>query len=99
MVAAVKKTPLFYATPLVAWEPATAAQTYQVQWSKKRYPWKAESSVETPATALVLPLEVPGTWYYRVRGVNPSLPAGAKYMTWSAPVEIRISGNVFTVVK
>jgi hypothetical protein len=100
MTAAVKKTPLFHGTPLVAWQPATGAQTYQVQWSTKRYPWKAEGTpLETPATSIVLPLKTPGTWYYRVRGVNPSLPAGAKYMTWSAPVEIKISGDVFAIVK
>jgi hypothetical protein len=100
MTAAVEKTPLFHATPLVAWEPATGAQTYQVQWSKKRYPWApAAAPVETPATALVLPVTKPGTWYYKVRGVNPSLPAGAKYMSWSDPVELRISGDVFSVVK
>jgi hypothetical protein len=100
MVAAVRRAPLFHATPLVAWEPATGAQTYQVQWSKRRYPWAAANAapLETPATSVVLPIRKPGTWYYRVRGVNPALPAGAQTMTWSKPVEIRISGDVFAVV-
>jgi hypothetical protein len=100
MTAAVKRTPRFHGTPLVAWEPATGAQTYQVQWSKTRYPWKTEGTpIETPATAVVLPLRKPGRWYYRVRGVNPSLPSGAKTMTWSAPVALEISGDVFSIVK
>jgi hypothetical protein len=100
MTAAVKRTPRFHGTPLVAWEPATGAQTYQVQWSKTRYPWKtAGTPIETPATAVVLPLRKPGRWYYRVRGVNPSLPSGAKTMTWSAPVALEISGDVFSIVK
>jgi hypothetical protein len=99
MTAAVRRAPRFHGTPLVAWEPATGAQTYQVQWSKSRYPWKTVGTpIETPATAVVLPITKPGRWYYRVRGVNPSLPSGAKTMTWSAPVELSISGDVFSVV-
>jgi hypothetical protein len=100
LTSAVQRVPLFHATPLVAWEPTTGAQTYEVQWSRTRYPWKTVGTpIETPATAVVLPIAKPGRWYYRVRGVNPSLPAGAKAMTWSAPVEIAISGDVFSVVK
>jgi hypothetical protein len=99
MVAAVKRTPAFHATPLVAWQPATGAQTYEVQWSKQRYPWRPAGSITTPATSIVLPLKKPAVWYYKVRGINPSLPAGAQNMTWSAPVGIKISGNVWTVVR
>ena len=40
-----------------------------------------------------------GTWFYRVRGVNPYLVAGAQKMTWSPTVKIRITGDEFTVVK
>jgi len=31
----------FYGSPLVAWTPALGATVYEVQWSKKRYPFKA----------------------------------------------------------
>ena len=65
--------PSFYGTPLVAWQPALGADQYQVQWSKKSYPWVKVGEKFTYATSALLPLE-PGLWYYRVRGVNFSLP-------------------------
>lgn len=99
MVAAVTKTPYFHSTPLVAWRPAIGAQTYRVEWSKTRYPWVPAGHLDTAATAVLLPVEQPGYWYYRVRGVNPALPPGAQYMTWSQPVRIRISGQVWKLVK
>ncbi len=97
MVAAARTTPQFHATPLVAWKPATGAQTYEVQWSKARYPWVSAGSLTTPATSVVLPIARKGLWYYRVRGINPSLPPGAQNMSWSNPIQLRISGNVFKV--
>jgi hypothetical protein len=97
MVAAVKPRPSFHARPLIAWQPAIGAQSYQVQWSKKLYPWKPTGSITTRATAVVLPLSKPGHWYYKVRGINPSLPVGAQNMDWSRPVSIAISGNVFRI--
>ena len=53
------------------------------------------------ATSIVLPLSKndAGVWFYRVRGVNPSLPSGAQQMSWSKPVQIRITGDQFVVVK
>ncbi|HEY6015851.1 MAG TPA: hypothetical protein VIU16_03610 [Gaiellaceae bacterium] len=103
MVAAVKPKPTFHGTPIIAWEPATGAQTYEVQWSRKLYPWKNANDGKllppTPATSAVLPVSSRGLWYYRVRGINPSLPAGAQNMSWSKPVAITISGDVFQVVK
>src|SRR5207302_6247199 len=32
----------FYGAPLVAWTPALGATAYEVQWSKKRYPFMPE---------------------------------------------------------
>jgi hypothetical protein len=52
----------------------------------------------TYATSALLPLE-PGLWYYRVRGVNFSLPGSARAMSWSAPVGVRVAIPTFTVVK
>jgi hypothetical protein len=44
---------------------------------------------------MLLDLE-PGTWYYRVRGHDPSLP-GPTGMTWSDPVQITILPRTFGV--
>ena len=96
--AAARGVPSFYGTPLVAWQPALGADQYQVQWSKKKYPWVKAGEKFTYATSAMLPLE-PGTWYYRVRGVNFSLPGTARAMSWSAPVGVRVSKPTFAVVK
>lgn len=87
--------PTVYSTPLVAWAPATGATAYQVQWSKNRYPWKATGTVTTFATSAVLNLS-PGTWYYRVRGLNQTQIRRAE-MAWSAPVAVKVATPKFTV--
>jgi hypothetical protein len=98
LTAAVGKTPSFYGSPLVAWEPALGADQYQVQWSKTSYPWRAEGEKYTYATSALLPV-TPGRWFYRVRGVNFALPGTARAMTWSAPIELRVAKPTFAVVK
>ena len=57
--------PTVYSTPLVAWQPATGATAYQVQWSKSRYPWRAAGTVKTFATSAILTLR-------RARGTTGS---------------------------
>lgn len=101
VVAAASKVPAVHDSPLVAWEPAVGAQTYEVQLSKQRYPWRVSWSTTTSATSIVLPLgkSAVGTWWYRVRGINPALPTGAQAMSWSTPVRIRVTGDSFVVVK
>ena len=98
LTAAASARPSFYGSPLVAWEPALGADQYQVQWSKKRYPWRKEGDKLTYATSTLLPV-TPGSWWYRIRGINFSLPGTARAMTWSAPVELRVSKPTFAVVK
>ena len=98
LTTAARSVPSFYGTPLVAWEPALGADQYQVQWSKKSYPWVKVGEKFTYATSALLPLE-PGLWYYRVRGVNFSLPGSARAMSWSAPVGVKVATPTFTVVK
>lgn len=94
-----KKTrPAFYGVPVAAWMPALGADQYEVQWSKKLYPWKSAGNVLTVATAAELPLKA-GLWYYRVRGLSSTLPAGARQLAWSNPVRLRISGPRFRVVR
>jgi hypothetical protein len=104
----------FYGSPLVAWTPAHNADLYEIQYSKTKYPFKAEidprSTVKgylTFDTSDVLPL-ASGTWYYRVRGIDFSLPTGVQQMSWSDPQKIVVSppsfklagstGNTFKVV-
>ena len=69
LLASAGSSPKVFSTPLVAWQPATAATAYEVQWSRTRYPWRAQGSKLTYSTSAVLDLS-PGTWYYRVRGLN-----------------------------
>lgn len=101
VVSAARKAPKFSELPLITWKPAIGAQSYEIELSKKSYPWKAERTQKSVVTSAVLNLTRKdiGTWYYRVRGVNPYLAAGAQKMTWSPIVKIRITGDEFTVVK
>jgi hypothetical protein len=101
VVSAGRSTPSFQELPVVTWKPALNAQTYEVQVSKKAYPWTVARSVKSVVTSAVLPLTRHdiGTWYYRVRGVNPNLVGPAQKLAWSKPVAIRISGDHFTIVK
>jgi hypothetical protein len=98
LTSAASARPSFYGSPLVAWEPALGADQYQVQWSKTRYPWVKVGEKFTYATSALLTLE-PGVWYYRVRGVNFSLPGSARAMSWSAPVGVKVAKPTFAVVK
>lgn len=101
VVSAARQMPRFQELPVVTWKPALNAQTYEVQVSKTRYPWTAARSLTSVVTSAVLPLSRQdiGTWYYRVRGVNPNLVGPAQKLSWSNPVAIRISGDRFVVVK
>jgi hypothetical protein len=101
VVASAAKVPQVHDSPLVAWEPAVGATTYDVELSKQRYPWRTTWSTTTAATSVVLPLgtDSVGTWWYRVRGTNPALPAGAQSMSWSAPVRLKVTGDSFVVLK
>ena len=98
LTAAATSKPSFYGTPLVAWTPALGADQYQVQWSKTSYPWRKEGEKLTYATSALLPLG-PGKWFYRIRGINFSLPGTARAMTWSKPVGLRVATPTFAVVK
>ena len=88
--------PTFSGAPLVAWEPAEGATAYEVQVSKSAYPWRTYGNAYTFATSITLPLK-PGTWYYRVRGINLTLPNGASTMAWSPKVGVVIAKPKFTI--
>ena len=95
----------FYGPPLVAWTPALGASVYEVQWSKKLYPFTPQPDPQngnalgklTLGTSTILPLG-PGTWYYRVRGFNYTLPTGAQQMSWSDPAKIVVAKPKFRIV-
>jgi hypothetical protein len=97
LVSALRRGPSFYGTPLVAWEPVLGAQEYEVQWSRSANPWRPVGTLVTGATSSLLPLE-PGTWHYRVRGYNHSLPKRPQ-MAWSAATSLKVTKPTFRVVK
>jgi hypothetical protein len=97
LVAAVNTRPRFYGQPLIAWQPAAGADQYEVQWSPKLYPWKAVGTQFTWGTSLTLPLS-PGTWYYRVRGLDFLMIGSKPQMSWSTPVKVVVTKPRFRVV-
>jgi hypothetical protein len=90
--------PAVYGAPLVAWKPALGADRYELEWSRRAYPWTKAGSRETPSTSATLPL-APGRWYYRVRGISLALPAGGRQMSWSDPVALRVARPIFKIVR
>ena len=88
----------FYGHPLVAWLPAPGADTYEIEWSPSRYPWRAIKRIPVDGgTAATLPLK-PGNWWYRIRGINDALPAGHQYMSWSPPLQLTVAKPKFRLV-
>lgn len=94
--AASSARPAFFGRVIVAWQPAPGATKYEIQWSKRKNPWKRAGRTVTPSTAALLNLQ-PGVWYYRVRGLDKSIPSLAQGMTWSDPQYLRIRPRTFIV--
>jgi hypothetical protein len=90
----------FYGPPLIAWKPALGAFEYDVQWSRKAYPFKPVGQLKAPtsATSYVLPVG-PGTWFYRVRGLNAFIPGSKPLMSWSDPTKLVVAKPKFRVVR
>ena len=97
LVAAIHGTPKFYGTPLVAWLPTPSADAYEVQWSRTKYPWRAAGTLGTFSTSVTLPLS-PGTWYYRVRGLDFLMTGSRPELSWSAPVKLVVTKPRFRIV-
>jgi hypothetical protein len=97
LVGARTMTPSFYRAALIAWQPAKGATGYEVQWSRTRTPWRAQAAVFTASTSTLLDRLTPGTWFYRVRGIDPYVAGPVKQMTWSTPVKITIAKPKFLV--
>jgi hypothetical protein len=87
--------PVVYSTPLVAWKPVVGATSYEVQWSRTKYPWRAQGSATTYATSSVLQLDA-GVWHYRVRGLNAA-QIGTPAMAWSPPVALKVVRPTFRI--
>jgi hypothetical protein len=100
-VAAAGTRAVVFASPIAAWQPVVGATKYQVEMSRTLYPWRPAKTVGTPATSVVLPVTKydTGVWYYHVRGIDENLPAGARAMAWSSPIQVRVTGNQIAVVK
>ncbi|MEX2211094.1 MAG: hypothetical protein WD689_04955 [Gaiellaceae bacterium] len=97
LVSAATEVPRFYGTPLVAWKPVLGADVYEVQWSKSRYPFRpAAAGLVTGSTSAMLRVR-PGLWWYRVRGINYSLPTGAQQMSWSELARLVVTEPSFRV--
>jgi len=97
-------TSAFYGQPLIAWTPAFNASIYEVQYSKKHYPFVPDIDPRTKvkgfltfSTSDVLPL-APGIWWYRVRGIDYNLPTGVQQMSWSDPEQLVVAKPKFKVV-
>jgi len=90
---------MFFEAALMAWAPALGATGYEVQWSRTKYPWRnaSKTPVYTAATSTLLEGLDPGTWFYRVRGIDPYVPGPVKQMTWSDPVQIKLAKPTFSV--
>ena len=97
LVSAKTRAPRFYGYPLVAWQPIVSAGQYEVQWSRKLYPWTTAGSQLTWGTSLTLPL-APGTWYYRVRGLDFLMSGSKPQMSWSDPARVVVAKPRFKVV-
>jgi hypothetical protein len=98
LLTATRAATVFYGPPLVTWKVAPAATEYEIQWGRATSPsrpWRPMGHTQTPATSAMLPL-TPGTWRYRVRGINESLP-GNQEMTWSGLTTVRIAKPTFRV--
>lgn len=96
VVSASGDVPSFFQRVVVAWKPAVAATKYEVQFSRKKNAWKTLKRKFTAGTQLQVRL-APGTWYYRVRGLDLSLP-GNPGLTWSDPVQLKMVPPTFSVI-
>jgi hypothetical protein len=94
-------TRTFYGVPVIAWQPALGADEYQIQWSRTDYPFEPALTKIAPGTSTLMSSKAigfkPGTYYYRVRGLDFQLPKNARAMGWSKVQKVVIAAPVFTV--
>jgi hypothetical protein len=90
------RRPSFFEQVLVAWKPAPGARRYEVQWSRTASPWRTAVTRETAGNAAQFKL-TPGVWYYRIRGLDPTVPGAKDGMSWSSRQYVRIRPRTFVV--
>ncbi len=96
LLTSVTRTPTVYGSPLISWQPAKGASAYEIQWSRRAYPWSTVGRKVTYATSALLNLR-PGKWFYRVRGLNLDQLV-IPYMSWSQPVHINVARPTFRLI-
>ena len=89
-------SPRVYGSPLVTWSPALGADAYEIEVSRTHYPFTKAASGVTSATSITMTLP-PGSWYYRVRGINLLMPTASQKMVWSSVRKLRVAKPVFRI--
>jgi hypothetical protein len=94
-------TRTYYGTPVITWQPTFGAEEYQIQWSLKEYPFIPMADKLAVGTSSLMSLKgvgfQPGTYYYRVRGIDFELPKAARGMGWSKVQKVTIAPPIFAV--
>ena len=89
---------LFYGSPIVAWRPAPGQRRIRSSGHERSTPWRSARRLDvTAGTSVSLPLKS-GSYWYRVRGVDPAMPTGRQFMTWSTPLSITVAQPKFRLV-
>lgn len=96
VISAGSDVPNFFQRVVIAWKPAVGANKYEIQFSRTKRAWNPLKRKFTPGTQLQVRL-APGRWYYRIRGLDLSLP-GSPGLSWSDPVELNMVAPTFTIV-
>jgi hypothetical protein len=95
----VSRAPRLWGTPLVTWKPVLGAGGYELQVSRTHNPFQSVgASIITPVTSAVLS-PGPGTWYYRVRGLNMNMTTGSQGMSWSTIRRVQIGKPSFRLLR
>jgi hypothetical protein len=90
------RRPSFFEHVIVAWKPAPGARRYEIEWSRTASPWRPTVERVTAGNAAQFKL-APGVWYYRVRGLDPTVPGTKQGMAWSSAQYVRIRPRTFVV--
>ncbi len=106
--AAATRSPRVYGPPILTWMPVPGAQAYEIQLSRTQYPFRPKALVGTYATSVDTRYTLDrvtgeafaltsGTWFYRVRGLTSTMPAGAQGLAWSSVRKFDVAKPVFAV--
>jgi hypothetical protein len=100
-VVAGSSTRTFYGTPVITWQPAFGAEEYEIQWSLKDYPFVPIANKIAVGTSSLMSLKgvgfKPGTYFYRIRGLDFELPRKSRAMGWSKVQKVTIAPPTFAV--